>query len=243
MPQIRRPAERPSTPSPTPLALTDRSSPSDGGGGAPAAAPRVRVALLALPGGGVSASVNLAAVEGPSALVPTGGRDGGSPPLPSGATISKELASRIEASAEGPDLRIAGRLLHLYTCEGVYRGAWVPTGFEPLWSIDIAPHMLSDHGGSAILAALKGVRAALSAPEQPPPWVPFDQAENACACCGAGFSWETTLNSAAQHVCGQHHCRGCGRVVCGACSKKKQCFLQFGIVEPSRCCDACFFRG
>ena len=164
------------------------------------------------------------------------------PPSPLGARISPTLAARIDAPENAPDLRIAGRLLHLYTLHGAYRGAWVPSGFAPLSNIELCPHMLSDHRGESILAALKGVRARQTAPESPPQWTPFDQAADSCACCGSLFSWESLHSSASQQICSRHHCRGCGRVVCNACSKGRQCFAAYGIVEPSRCCDACYFR-
>ena len=47
--------------------------------------------------------------------------------------------------------------------------------------------------------------------------------------------------SAAQQACARHHCRACGRVVCDGCSRRVQCLPQFGILEPARTCDACFF--
>jgi hypothetical protein len=102
---------------------------------------------------------------------------------------------------------------------------------------------VSDHLGVAYFAALKSVKAAmLPSVAPPPPWVPFDAAPPVCACCRSVFSWEVTCKSAAQQVCARHHCRGCGRVVCDSCSRNRACKPQFGIVEPARVCDACYFR-
>lgn len=43
-------------------------------------------------------------------------------------------------------------------------------------------------------------------------------------------------------VCARHHCRSCGNVVCGACSLNRSCLPEYGIIELSRVCDACFFK-
>mmetsp|Transcript_29293 Transcript_29293/g.87266 ORF Transcript_29293/g.87266 Transcript_29293/m.87266 type:complete len:133 (+) Transcript_29293:2-400(+) len=128
--------------------------------------------------------------------------------------------------------------MHLYPVHGVYTAAWVAADFPPLTSIALAPHMINDHRGREYLAALRGLRAGRSAPRTPPAWAPFRDGA-ACAVCSAPFVWESTCRSSAQEVCARHHCRACGRVVCGACSAHEVCLPDFGIVEPVRVCDAC----
>ncbi len=102
--------------------------------------------------------------------------------------------------------------------------------------------MIHDHRGSSYLSALRAVKAACAAPKPPPPWHPFDKADGGCAVCAAPFVWQSTCRSAAQEVCARHHCRGCGRVVCSACSAHTACLPHFGIIEPVRVCDACFWK-
>jgi hypothetical protein len=77
---------------------------------------------------------------------------------------------------------------------------------------------------------------------QPPRWVPFDEAPPSCACCGAHFTWESTFHSHAQQACARHHCRRCGKVVCDPCSRQRVVLPQYGIVEPVRVCDGCYFK-
>jgi hypothetical protein len=316
---------------------------------------------------------------------------------------------------EVPTLRIPGRVLHLYTSRGVYRGAWLESdaAYRPLSTIELAPHMVSNHLAKEYLAALKATLAAQLAPETAPAWQTYAAAGESCACCAAPFTWEqagslpawkecweaqqeaqheaqheaeraaaaaaaaaaeaeaaeaeeATLRAAAeaeatrwietiskrahamgrggsgdgaeadvaeagqapcwagqaplerppntapsspvvaaaaapslsrvastatstpsatastssamasaptpstpsamasaptaaavappalsseaverswaQMACARHHCRACGRVVCDGCSRERQALPRFGIIEPVRCCDACFFR-
>jgi len=143
--------------------------------------------------------------------------------------------------AEAPTLRIPGRVAHINPEYGEQRASWVPCDFASLTVVQLAPHMVNDHRGKEYLKALKGVTAARTAAEPPPRWVGFNAAPPHCACCSAPFAWESTFRSAAHEVCARHHCRGCGRVVCDACSHNRSCLPQFGIVEPERVCDACFF--
>ena len=86
------------------------------------------------------------------------------------------------------------------------------------------------------------IQAARSAAEQPPRWVPFDEAPPSCACCGAHFSWESTFQSNAQQVNARHHCRRCGMVVCDGCSRQRVVLPQYGIINAVRVCDGCYYR-
>lgn len=38
----------------------------------------------------------------------------------------------------------------------------------------------------------------------------------------------------------QHHCRNCGKSVCGQCSGKRVSLPHFGVDEPTRVCDICY---
>ena len=102
--------------------------------------------------------------------------------------------------------------------------------------------MVDDHWGRSYLGALKAAKAARTAAEPPPRWVPFDEAPPSCACCAAHFSWESTFHSHAQQACARHHCRRCGKVVCDPCSRQRVVLPQYGIVEPVRVCDGCYFK-
>jgi len=64
--------------------------------------------------------------------------------------------------------------------------------------------------------------------ESAPVWIP-DQRVTMCQVCGSEFSL----------VVRRHHCRGCGAVVCTACSRNKAP-LKYKCWEPHRVCDACF---
>ena len=59
----------------------------------------------------------------------------------------------------------------------------------------------------------------------------YDKKMTSCEGCSKKFT--TFLR--------RHHCRGCGKVVCDACSRNRACLPQYGIIEPVRVCDACFF--
>uniref|UniRef100_A0A8C5L3R0 Zinc finger FYVE domain-containing protein 26 n=1 Tax=Jaculus jaculus TaxID=51337 RepID=A0A8C5L3R0_JACJA len=69
-------------------------------------------------------------------------------------------------------------------------------------------------------------------PETPPArdqWVP-DESENICmVCCREHF---TMFNR-------RHHCRRCGRLVCGSCSTKKMVVEGYR-ESPTRVCDQCY---
>ncbi|KAL1504977.1 hypothetical protein AB1Y20_008743 [Prymnesium parvum] len=167
------------------------------------------------------------------------------------AAVDAGVLAKLEESAgefafeydpKAPTLRVPGKVLKLYQVHGVYRACWVPCEHASLAQIVLVPHMISDHLGKAYLSALKSVKAAMHATRAPPAWVPFDVAPPTCACCASPFSWESTLKSQAQQVCARHHCRSCGRVVCDPCSKNRACLPEFGIVQPARVCDACYYQ-
>jgi hypothetical protein len=71
-------------------------------------------------------------------------------------------------------------------------------------------------------------RRALSS-DVAPQWIPDRNADMCMRCHKAKF---TVVNR-------RHHCRKCGFVVCGDCSKNK-CLLRSQANEPVRVCDICF---
>jgi len=62
----------------------------------------------------------------------------------------------------------------------------------------------------------------------PPEWVD-DAVSNECESCDALFSISTR----------RHHCRHCGSVVCGQCSRNFVAIPKFGIDKPVRVCNGC----
>ncbi|XP_065179823.1 LOW QUALITY PROTEIN: myotubularin-related protein 2-like [Sycon ciliatum] len=60
-------------------------------------------------------------------------------------------------------------------------------------------------------------------------WVPNERAPQ-CHDCHQNF---TTLRR-------KHHCRGCGQVFCGECTRQRIRLPKFGYYKPERVCDNCF---
>lgn len=65
--------------------------------------------------------------------------------------------------------------------------------------------------------------------ETAPQWIPDRNADTCMRCNKAKF---TVVNR-------RHHCRKCGFVVCGDCSKNKF-LIRSQAAEPVRVCDVCF---
>ncbi|DAZ96447.1 TPA: hypothetical protein N0F65_006493 [Lagenidium giganteum] len=63
----------------------------------------------------------------------------------------------------------------------------------------------------------------------PPRW----RQAHVCAVCAIGFSMMRR----------RHHCRNCGHSVCGPHSVHRVALEHFGLMEPQRVCDKCFFAG
>ncbi|KAH8822630.1 hypothetical protein DL96DRAFT_1618534 [Flagelloscypha sp. PMI_526] len=65
----------------------------------------------------------------------------------------------------------------------------------------------------------------------PPIWIP-DSRTSECMRCGRSFGWRRR----------RHHCRLCGRCVCGSCSERTFYLSDGGKnkEKPSRACDACY---
>ncbi|KAG5466932.1 hypothetical protein LSCM1_01109 [Leishmania martiniquensis] len=60
----------------------------------------------------------------------------------------------------------------------------------------------------------------------------WQEDEDAPVCNGCGRAFSTTLR--------RHHCRNCGYVLCGDCSRHRAAIPMRGITEPERVCDACY---
>ena len=84
--------------------------------------------------------------------------------------------------------------------------------------------------GVTALEMARGTFAAqlLQAVRHPPLWVPDDQART-CMLCREPF---TAMRR-------RHHCRHCGIVCCGPCSREKVPLPKFRVRERVRCCNAC----
>jgi hypothetical protein len=67
----------------------------------------------------------------------------------------------------------------------------------------------------------------------PTKWLP-DSAAPSCMLCGARFH---------PIICTRHHCRFCGGIFCGGCSKGRSLMPpKFGTSDPQRVCDVCGVR-
>lgn len=67
----------------------------------------------------------------------------------------------------------------------------------------------------------------------PPKWLP-DSTASACMLCGVKFH---------PIMCSRHHCRFCGGVFCGECSKGRSLLpVKFHVADPQRVCDVCCVR-
>lgn len=63
----------------------------------------------------------------------------------------------------------------------------------------------------------------------PPIWVP-DQLAQTCSCCDIGFNIFRR----------RHHCRNCGQIFCGDCSKYTMIIPRWGYNGPVRVCESCY---
>ena len=147
------------------------------------------------------------------------------------------------SDAETVRLVVPGRIGHIYHCHGQSRCALVDHTFAGLRRVELSAHMVEDHAVDNVFAALRAVRAARSAPQQPPAWSSMgDPSAERCACCFSDITWSSTSSSEAEQARVMHHCRACGSVVCSACSEHRVSLLQLGMLDPQRVCDACYYR-
>jgi len=91
---------------------------------------------------------------------------------------------------------------------------------------DIAPVMeTSSHRGSRDSHSTTSTQM----PTEPGVWVD-DDASSSCMVCDAEFTV----------VFRRHHCRSCGRLVCGDCSKRSMPLPMLKLYKPVRVCKECF---
>ncbi|KAJ6637724.1 Lateral signaling target protein 2 like [Pseudolycoriella hygida] len=74
-------------------------------------------------------------------------------------------------------------------------------------------------------------RTSLTSAEQPPRWIPDDEAPR-CMACALAF---TTFRR-------RHHCRNCGAVFCGVCSNQTSPLPRIGLIKAVRVCRDCYVR-
>uniref|UniRef100_A0A3Q3FRM3 WD repeat and FYVE domain containing 1 n=1 Tax=Labrus bergylta TaxID=56723 RepID=A0A3Q3FRM3_9LABR len=73
--------------------------------------------------------------------------------------------------------------------------------------------------------------------EEAPQWLDSDS----CQKCEQPFFWNIKQMWDSKTLgLRQHHCRKCGKAVCGKCSSKRSTFPIMGFEFPVRVCDACF---
>uniref|UniRef100_A0A7N8XJN6 WD repeat and FYVE domain containing 1 n=1 Tax=Mastacembelus armatus TaxID=205130 RepID=A0A7N8XJN6_9TELE len=73
--------------------------------------------------------------------------------------------------------------------------------------------------------------------EEAPQWLDSDS----CQKCEQPFFWNIKQMWDTKTLgLRQHHCRKCGKAVCGKCSSKRSTFPVMGFEFPVRICDACF---
>ncbi|KAK3862329.1 hypothetical protein Pcinc_031798 [Petrolisthes cinctipes] len=89
------------------------------------------------------------------------------------------------------------------------------------------PHSLYDGGQGGESGSTGRVRSRVV--QEPPAWVPDQQAPR-CMACGAAFTM----------VRRRHHCRNCGKVFCSHCSQHAVPLPHYGIWKAVRVCNVCF---
>lgn len=99
----------------------------------------------------------------------------------------------------------------------------------------MSSHMLeqawSELEHSLTEANFGNVREILEA--EPPRWL-SDSSAASCMLCGVRFH---------PIMCSRHHCRFCGGIFCGDCSKGRSLLpVKFRVADPQRVCDVCNVR-
>ena len=77
--------------------------------------------------------------------------------------------------AEVPELFVPGRIVHVYSSQGLYHAAFVERDSPFLSEIALTGNMIKDHAMQAYFDALCEVQDVRRAPEQPPPFFVIDE--------------------------------------------------------------------
>lgn len=141
-----------------------------------------------------------------------------------------------------PELYIPGTVHHIYSHRGTYRIAQVGNTFPSLRRIVVQPNIFRDHDSDNVHDALLECLDVMHAQHEPPQWTRFSEARK-CENCGSQFTWSSTFTSEAQENRDRHNCRYCGACVCAPCSMHRVALPEFGLRQPVRVCDRCFYRG
>ena len=137
-----------------------------------------------------------------------------------------------------------GKIVHTFSMCGVIRAALVTYHWEGLCRFELYRNSIEDHAMCSILDGMRNLRAARNAPNPPPTWQSMGDAQsNLCAVCHHSVTWDRTSSSESERMHHMHHCRSCGRIVCGSCSKQRMTIPSIGIINEVRVCDCCYWRG
>jgi len=175
------------------------------------------------------------------------------PKVPETTTTSPHLNSSKEDENNDddntiPHFVIPGRVVHIYRWRGTFRAATVNHKWIGLRRIETNSNTVEHHKLSSIMDSIREVHTTRNLKVEPPRWKPANisstdsPANILCAVCGYDVSWHHTGGSATSTARATYHCRACGEIVCGMCSKNKFALPELGLSRCVRVCDTCLFR-
>lgn len=144
-----------------------------------------------------------------------------------------------------PELKIPGRIIHVYKVEGVYRIKEAPDfNFAPLNRIEPFLDMVNCHSNKPYKEALESARvaAALGTNLVRVPWTGFDASVTECKVCARDFCWAETFSSPTHRdLIGRIPCALCGMACCPQCTEHTKALPNLGMPMPQRVCNECYF--
>ena len=167
--------------------------------------------------------------------------------LPKVPPMVRRLSSE---SSSIPHFVIPGRVVHIYRYRGAFRAATVNHEWIGLRRIETNSNTIEHHSLSSIMSSIREVCEVRKSTVQPPQWKAANLSSSPdsptskilCAVCGYDVSWHHTGGSATSTARATYHCRSCGEIVCGMCSKNKFPLPEIGLSRCVRVCDSCVFR-
>ena len=170
--------------------------------------------------------------------------------LPKIPAVLRRLSS---GNSSIPHFVIPGRIVHVYRHRGIFRAATVNHEWIGLRRIETNSNTIEHHSLSSIMSSIREVCEVRKSAVQPPQWKAANLSSSPdsptgtsskilCAVCGYDVSWHHTGGSATSTARATHHCRSCGEIVCGMCSKNKFPLPEIGLSRCVRVCDSCVFR-